>query len=69
MDETRRRIMKNIADEIKQSGKNQSEIARELGVARSVINDYVCGQSVPTVFSLIKLCEVLGCTSTDILGV
>jgi len=61
-------ITKNIATIVRSSSKTQMQIASEMGVSNQTITDYVLGNSVPTVFTLVKLCQVLDCNYDDILG-
>lgn len=68
MDKIRDRIKQNIAEQIKLSRKTQTDIAREMDVSVYVLNNYVIGRAVPTVFTLIKLCQVLDCEYEEILG-
>ena len=61
-------ITKNIALMIKTSSKNQTQIAREMGVSNQAITDYVQGNAQPTLTGFVRLCQVLDCTYEDILG-
>ena len=64
----RQEVTQNIALIIKASSRNQTQIARELGVTNATISDYISGKSFPTLIGFIKLCKVLDCNYEDILG-
>ena len=62
-------ISMNIQQEIEQSGKRKSEIAAALGVSPATISQYVSGKIQPSLSSLSRLCNFLGCSADDILCV
>ncbi|MBR2989190.1 MAG: helix-turn-helix transcriptional regulator [Clostridia bacterium] len=62
-------ISKNIRDEIEQSGKSKTEIARALGVSNPTISQYLSGRIQPSLSTLSKLCSFLNCSADDILNV
>ena len=64
----RQAIAKNIRLLIKSSGKTQSQIGEEIGVAQTTVGNYMLGKAVPSLLVLIKLCQILDCTYEDILG-
>jgi len=66
--EYKQEIAKNIEKHIKYSGKNQSQVAKELDVHRVVITDYITGKSTPSTLKLRRLCQVLECSYEEILG-
>ena len=61
-------IGKRIEQQIKYTGKTAAEIAREMGVNKSVLYNYIRGNSVPGGEMLVKLCKALDCSYEDILG-
>jgi len=65
---TKDQIAENIALVIKGSGKTHNEIAEAIGVGRTSISEYIAGRVTPSVFIIMKLCQVLDCTYEDILG-
>ncbi len=62
-------ITENLKREIEQSGITKTEIARQIGVSKSTISQYLSGRAQPTLATLSKLCNVLDCSADDILGV
>lgn len=49
------------------SGKTQSQIAEETGIALSSIKQYESGKRIPDVYNLNKLCDLFNVTSKRIL--
>ncbi|MCH5161047.1 MAG: helix-turn-helix transcriptional regulator [Clostridiales bacterium] len=62
-------ISRNIKQEIEQSGKSKSEIARAIGVSCPTVSQYISGRIQPSLSTLSKLCTFLGCSADDILGI
>lgn len=62
-------ISKNIKQEIEQSGKTKTEIAKALGVSNPTISQYLSGRIQPSLSTLSKLCTFLGCSADDILNI
>lgn len=62
-------ISKNLKEEIEQSGKTKTEIAKAIGVSCPTISQYLSGRIQPTLATLSKLCSFLGCSADDILNV
>jgi len=62
-------ITENLKREIEQSGITKTEIARQVGISKSTISQYLSGRAQPTLATLSKLCKVLDCSADDILGV
>lgn len=56
---TLEQIQNRLIKAIKQSGLNQSEIARCLGISHSQISRYVHGQKMPALDTLANLCTIL----------
>ncbi|MBD5086987.1 MAG: helix-turn-helix transcriptional regulator [Clostridiales bacterium] len=63
------KIQKKLSEAIKQSGKSQSEIARQIGVKPQQVSAYVLGKQMPAVDNLAKLCAVLDLDANDLLCV
>ena len=61
-------ISENIKNEIENSGKTKTEIARALGVSNPTVTQYCTGRIQPTLATLAKLCKFLDCSADDILG-
>lgn len=62
-------IKKNITEAIRQSGKTQAQIAKELNVTQSCIAHYNSGDSAPFLDTFANLCIVLDVDANDILGI
>lgn len=62
-------ISKNLKEEIEQSGKTKTEIAKAIGVSPPTISQYLSGRIQPTLGTLSKLCNYLGCSADDILEI
>jgi len=59
----------NIKQEIEQSGKSKTEIAKALGVSNATVSQYISGRIQPSLSTLSKLCTFLDCSADDILNV
>lgn len=64
-----RKISINIKNEIEQSGKSKTEIARAIGVSIPTVSQYCSGRIQPTLATLSKLCRFLDCSADDILNI
>ena len=62
-------ISKNLKNEIEQSGKSKTEIAREIGVSKPTISQYLSGKIQPSLSTFARLCTCLNCSADDILNV
>ena len=62
-------ISKNLKEEIEQSGKSKTEIAKAIGVSCPTVSQYISGRIQPSLATLSKLCNFLGCSADDILNV
>ena len=62
-------ISKNLKEEIEQSGKTKTEIAKAIGVSCPTISQYLSGRIQPSLSTLSKLCTFLNCSADDILNV
>lgn len=60
-------IQKKIAEAIKQSGKTQTEIGRQLGISQQTVSHYVKGDKLPALDTLANLCVLLDVDPADIL--
>lgn len=60
--------LNRVLSELKKSKKiSQAQIARELGVTPSNLNDWAKGRSVPNADKITKLAEVLGVAVSDLI--
>lgn len=62
-------ISYNLRQEIEQSGKSKTEIARAIGVSNPTVSQYLSGRIQPSLSTLSKLCTFLNCSADDILNV
>ena len=62
-------ISKNLKEEIEQSGKSKTEIAKAIGVSCPTISQYLSGRIQPSLSTLSKICTFLNCSADDILNV
>ena len=62
-------ISQNLKQEIEQSGKTKTEIARAIGVANPTVSQYLSGRIQPSLATLSKLCNFLNCSADDILNI
>ena len=62
-------ISRNIRQEIEQSGKTKTEIAKAIGVSKPTVSLYLSGRIQPSLSTLSRLCTFLNCSADDILNV
>lgn len=62
-------ISENLKQEIIQSGKTKTEIAKAIGVSKPTVSQYLSGRIQPSLATLSKLCNFLGCSADDILQI
>lgn len=62
-------ISQNIKNEIENSGKSKSEIAKTIGVSKPTVSQYCSGRAQPSLSTLAKLCICLDCSADDILNI
>ena len=53
----------------KQCGLSQEQLAALVGVSQASISEWESGSSNPSVKSILKLSDVLSCTSDELLGI
>ena len=61
-------IQQRLRAAIKDSGIEQKEIARLLGVSPQTVSKYMCKDIFPALDTFSKLCEILDVSADDILG-
>lgn len=64
---TTQQISLKIAKAIKDSGKTQTGLAKEIGVCQQVISAYINGTKLPALDTLANLCVVLDLDANEIL--
>ena len=62
-------IRLKLQNEIKLSGLSKTELARKIGVDRSVIWQYLSGRAMPALDTFAKICAVLDLDANEILCV
>ena len=64
---TQTHVRYRIRELRKAAGLTQSELARQLGVVRHVINDYESDRYRPTAARAAALCSILKCTISELM--
>ena len=62
-------ITERLKEEIESCGKTRTEIAKEVGISKPTLSQYLSGRAYPSLVTFAKLCEVIDCSSDDILGI
>ena len=62
-------ISKNLKNEIEQSGKSKTEIAKEIGVSKPTISQYLSGKIQPSLATFARLCICLDCSADELLNI
>ena len=57
-----------LAELLKSSGRQQKDIAEELGMAKNAMTDYISGRATPDPDRIRRLCQILDCSYEDLLG-
>lgn len=65
--ELEERIRNNIRQEICYCDKSKTQIAKELGISKPTLSQYLSGRAMPSLVTFAKLCAVLDCSADDIL--
>ncbi len=60
-------IKTNLKNEIENNAKTKSQIAKEVGISKPTLSQYISGRALPTIVTLAKLCDVLDCSADDII--
>ena len=56
----------NIARYLVRKGWTQRRLAEEIGITEVTLSRYMSGTRQPTVYSLLRMSRVLGCTMEDL---
>ena len=62
-------IKKNLKFEIEHCGKSKSQIAKELGISKPTLSQYLSGRILPSLTTFALLCEIIDCSADDILDI
>lgn len=68
MTEFEEAITKRLKEEIETCGKSKTEIAKELGISKPTLSQYLSGRIFPSLVTFAKLCSIIDCSADDILG-
>ena len=60
-------IQRNLSEAIKQSGKTQTEIGKNIGISQQTVSHYIKGDKLPALDTLANLCIFLDIDPADIL--
>ena len=55
-----RQFSKRLREEMEGCGMTQKDLAREAGISKSTISQYLTAQRLPSIKSIINICFVLG---------
>lgn len=56
----------NLRDKIIEYGATQAEFADDCGLAKSTVSRYLKGQTIPSIFALVNMSHVLGCSIDEL---
>lgn len=62
-------ITNRLKEEITNCGKSKSDIAKEVGISKPTLSQYLSGRAYPSLVTFAKLCEAIDCSADDILGI
>ncbi len=66
---TLKQIRIKLIEAINQSGMNQTQLAKKIGIGQQTISAYLCGKAMPAMDTFANLCAVLDLDANDILCV
>ena len=69
MDNVDEIIWKCIKEEIEHSEKSKTQIAKEIGVSKPTISQYLAGKIQPSLSTFARLCIALNCSADEILQI
>ena len=61
-------ITENLKREIETCGKTKTEIAKELGISKPTLSQYISGRVMPSLPTFARLCKILDCSADEILN-
>jgi len=68
MEELDLKIIENIKREIECCGKSKTQIAKEVGISKPILSQYLSGRVMPSLATFAKLCKVIECSADEILN-
>lgn len=69
MDIIEKQIAERIKNEILTSPKTKTQIAKEFGISKPTLSQYLSGRILPSLGTFARLMKVLDCSADDILNV
>lgn len=61
-------ISENLKKEIESCGKSKTQIAKDLGISKPTLSQYLSGRIMPSLPTFARLCKIIDCSADDILG-
>lgn len=65
-DEWKLGFSKLLAKRLRCCGLNQYDLAKRIGVSTTMVNHYINGRNVPSIYTMKKIVKVLGCSLDDL---
>ena len=62
-------IKENLRNEILTCGKSKAQIAKELGISKPTLSQYLSGRIMPSLVTFAKLCKILDCSADEVLNI
>lgn len=56
----------NLSEILEEKGMSQSQLAKDAGLSKSRINDYINGHATPTIFAIINIAYALDMDINDL---
>ncbi len=69
MEDFELKITKNLKKEIESCGKTKTQIAKELGISKPTLSQYLSGRIMPSLPTFAKLCKIIDCSADYILEI
>ena len=61
------KLKERLKNEILTCGKSKAQIAKELGISRPTLSQYLSGRILPSLTTFGRLCDIIDCSADDIL--
>lgn len=62
-------ISENLKREIESCGKSKTQIAKELGISKPTLSQYLSGRIMPSLPTFAKLCKIIDASADYILNI
>ncbi len=66
---TNEEITKRLREEVAYCGLSKTQIAKEVGISKPTLSQYLSGQIFPSLPTFAILCKVIDCSADEILGI